>query len=107
MLPVTVTEGRVLPAEPLADLDAYLARGGGRALEGARAVEPGAVIKTVADAGLRGRGGAGFPTGAKWQAVAENRSDLLKATVVVNAAEGEPWTEKDRAILLADPYQVL
>lgn len=107
MLPVTVTEGRVLPAEPLADLDAYVARGGGRAIDGARRVEPEAVIRTVADAGLRGRGGAGFPTGTKWAAVAANRSDVLKATVVVNAAEGEPWTEKDRAILLADPYQVL
>src|SRR5688572_21384016 len=107
MLPVTVTEGRVLPAEPLADLDAYLARGGGRAIDGARSVEPAAVIRTVTDAGLRGRGGAGFPTGVKWEAVAANRSDVVKADVVVHAAEGEPWTEKDRAILLADPYQVL
>jgi NADH-quinone oxidoreductase subunit F len=107
MLPVTATEGRVLPAEPLADLDAYVARGGGRAIEGARQVEAAAVIATIADAGLRGRGGAGFPTGTKWAAVAEHRSDVLKATVVVNAAEGEPWTEKDRAILLADPYQVI
>lgn len=107
MLPVTATEGRVLPAEPLVDLDAYLARGGGRALPAARQVEPEAVIATVRDAGLRGRGGAGFPTGTKWAAVATNRSSELKATVVVNGAEGEPWTEKDRAILLADPYQVL
>lgn len=107
MLPVTATEGRVLPAEPIADLDAYVARGGGRAIAAARRVEPEAVIRTVADSGLRGRGGAGFPTGTKWQAVAEHRSEVLRATVVVNAAEGEPWTEKDRAILLADPYQVL
>jgi NADH:ubiquinone oxidoreductase subunit F (NADH-binding) len=107
VLPITVTQGRVLPAEPVADLDAYVARGGGRALPGARAVEPAAVIATIADAGLRGRGGAGFPTGTKWATVAENRSSVVKASVVVNAAEGEPWTEKDRAILLADPYQVL
>lgn len=107
MLPVTVTEGRVLPLEPLADLDAYVARGGGRAVDVARRVEPEAVISTITDAGLRGRGGAGFPTGTKWAAVAANRSEVVKATVVVNAAEGEPWTEKDRAILLHDPYQVL
>lgn len=107
MLPITVTQGRVLPAEPLPDLDAYLARGGGRALPAARAVEPAAVIRAIADAGLRGRGGAGFPTGTKWATVSENRSDVVKATVVVNAAEGEPWTHKDRTILRYDPYQVL
>lgn len=107
MLRIAVTEGRVLPARPLADLAAYVDRGGGRALAAARAVGGEAVLEVIAESGLRGRGGAGFPTAAKWRTVAEHGSSELAAAVVVNAAEGEPWTEKDRAILLADPYQVL
>lgn len=57
--------------------------------------------------GLRGRGGAGFPTGQKWRTVAENALSTLQATVVVNAAEGEPGTFKDGAIMRANPYRLL
>lgn len=57
--------------------------------------------------GLRGRGGAGFPTGRKWRTIVENRSVAEPATVVVNAAEGEPGTFKDRTILRLDPFSVL
>ena len=95
------------PARPVPSLAAYVAGGGGRGLEAARAAGPEAVIAAIADAGLRGRGGAGFPTGTKWATVAANRSEALPTTVVVNAAEGEPGTYKDRAILRADPYAVL
>jgi NADH-quinone oxidoreductase subunit F len=100
---------RVLPPEPIRSLDGYAAAGGGRALDAARRIEPAAVIDEVEAAGLRGRGGAGFPTGAKWRTIAANRSPEpeLPTTVVVNGAEGEPGTYKDRAILLADPYRVL
>jgi NADH:ubiquinone oxidoreductase subunit F (NADH-binding) len=56
---------------------------------------------------LRGRGGAGFPTGRKWQAVAANESTEFAASVVVNAAEGEPGSFKDRAILRRNPFRVL
>jgi NADH:ubiquinone oxidoreductase subunit F (NADH-binding) len=65
------------------------------------------VIDAVASSGLRGRGGAGFPTGRKWQTVAASASDALPTTVVVNAAEGEPGSFKDRMILRRDPYRVL
>jgi len=98
---------RVLYPHPIADLDEYLARGGGQGLETARKVEPAALVDEVLASGLRGRGGAGFPTGVKWQTVAENHSAVLPTTVVVNGAEGEPGTFKDRTILRNNPYQVV
>ena len=98
---------RVLYPHPIADLDEYLARGGGQGLEAARKVEPEALIDVVEASGLRGRGGAGFPTGTKWRTVYENRSDVLPTTVVVNGAEGEPGTFKDRTIMRNNPYQVV
>jgi NADH-quinone oxidoreductase subunit F len=97
---------RVLDESP-ATFDSYRDAGGGEAITGARLVEPEAVIQVVADAGLRGRGGAGFPTGRKWAAVADFASSTIPSTVVVNAAEGEPGSFKDRAILRANPYRVL
>jgi NADH-quinone oxidoreductase subunit F len=101
------TVNRVLPAEPFATLDGYVRAGGGQALDAARRVGPDTVIAEVEASGLRGRGGAGFPTGAKWRTIAANRAPELPTTVVVNAAEGEPGTYKDRALLHADPYAVL
>jgi NADH-quinone oxidoreductase subunit F len=98
---------RVLYPHAIADLDEYLARGGGKGLEVARKVEPIALIEELEASGLRGRGGAGFPTGRKWRTVAENASPARPTTVVVNGAEGEPGTFKDRTILRNDPYQVV
>jgi NADH:ubiquinone oxidoreductase subunit F (NADH-binding) len=98
---------RVLFPHPIADLDEYLKAGGGKGLEAAAAVEPDALIAEVAASGLRGRGGAGFPTGRKWRTVFDNRSPALPTTVVVNGAEGEPGTFKDRTILANNPYQVI
>ena len=103
---MTVVE-RVLDAKPLADLGAHLAAGGGRALSVAAATEPDDLIATILDAGLRGRGGAGFPTGVKWRTVADSRSSVEPTAVIVNAAEGEPGTFKDRAIIRRNPYRVL
>jgi len=100
-------EPRVLDAEPVGSLDDYRRRGGGRGLEAAAKIGPEAVIEALEASGLRGRGGAGFPTGLKWRTVRDNRSPLLPATVVVNAAEGEPGTFKDRAILRRNPYRML
>jgi len=89
-------------------LPAYEAASGGRAVAAARAAEPIALIETVEAAGLRGRGGAGFPTGTKWRTVASMRGTTEPAaTVVVNAAEGEPGTLKDRTLLRRNPYRVL
>jgi NADH:ubiquinone oxidoreductase subunit F (NADH-binding) len=70
-------------------------------------VEPVALIDEIEAAGLRGRGGAGFPTHRKWRAVRENSSAAMKAAVVVNGAEGEPGTYKDRTLLLMNPYAVV
>jgi NADH-quinone oxidoreductase subunit F len=98
---------RILPSHPIASLDDYVAAGGGRALDAAGRVAPESLVAEVEASGLRGRGGAGFPTGTKWRTIAANRSPDLPTTVVVNAAEGEPGTYKDRTILRADPYSVI
>jgi NADH-quinone oxidoreductase subunit F len=98
---------RVLYPSPILSLDEYVARGGGKGIAVARKTEPAEIIEQVLAAGLRGRGGAGFPTGLKWQTVAANNSPGMGATVVVNAAEGEPGTFKDRTILRRNPYVVV
>jgi NADH-quinone oxidoreductase subunit F len=98
---------RVLPADPVRDLEDYVRRGGGAGLELAERLRPDELIRLVDESGLRGRGGAGFPTGLKWRTVAAQFSPTLPTAVVANGAEGEPGTFKDRAILRADPYQML
>ena len=104
---MTTDHHRLLPPIPYATLADYLADNGGVALLEARSVEPDVLIDVVEGSGLRGRGGAGFPTGLKWRTVAKFESDLLAANVVVNAAEGEPGTVKDRTLLQLNPYAVL
>jgi NADH:ubiquinone oxidoreductase subunit F (NADH-binding) len=98
--------GRVLDDSP-ATFESYKSAGGGEALAAARQVDAAAIIQVVTESGLRGRGGAGFPTGVKWATVADYESPSMYTTVVVNAAEGEPGSFKDRAILRANPYRVL
>ena len=98
---------RVLPPEPFCTLGDYIAHNGGAGLTAARAVSPSTIIDELVASGLRGRGGAGFPTGLKWRTVRSFASPLLLTTIVVNAAEGEPGTFKDRAILRSNPYAVL
>ncbi len=98
---------RVLYPRPILSLDEYLTRRGGEGIAAARQMEPAAIIERVLAAGLRGRGGAGFPTGLKWQTVAGNRTSVAPSTVVVNAAEGEPGTLKDRTILRRNPFLVV
>ena len=97
--------GHLLPAEPIVSLDAYLAAGGGRVVATCRDLGPGGVVSVIKDSGLRGRGGAGFPTGIKWAGAADEEAD--RKFVVCNAAEGEPGTFKDRTLLRRNPYQVL
>src|SRR5688572_23563728 len=98
---------RVLDENPCDDLDAYIAAGGGEALSAARRVDPANVIDALERSGLRGRGGAGFPTATKWSSVLANSSPTEATPVVVNAAEGEPSTFKDRAIIRNNPFRVL
>src|SRR6266700_570388 len=97
---------RVLFPEPIESLDEYLARGGGVGLEAALKEDPGSIIKTLEASGLRGRGGAGFPTGRKWRTLVEYEAPDRPSTVAVNGAEGEPGTFKDRTILRTSPYHV-
>ncbi len=98
---------RVLYPRPILSLDEYLARGGGKGIATAQRLDAAAIVDMVLASGLRGRGGAGFPTGRKWQTVAENRSPAAPSTVIVNGAEGEPGTLKDRTILRRNPYVVV
>jgi NADH:ubiquinone oxidoreductase subunit F (NADH-binding) len=98
---------RVLYPQPIATLEEYLARGGGAGLEQALTMGHDAIIAEVLASGLRGRGGAGFPTGIKWRTVRDYHAADYASTVVVNGAEGEPGTFKDRTILRTDPYAVI
>ena len=68
-------------------------------------VAPTATIDVVTESGLRGRGGGGFPTGRKWAGVASQGGG--RRFLVCNGAEGEPGTFKDRALLRANPYQLV
>lgn len=88
------------------DYDRYVAEGGYRLLERVRSgeLDDETVLKTLDDAGLRGLGGAGFPTGRKWRSV---RGQPLPRLMVVNADEGEPGTFKDRHYLNSDPHRFL
>lgn len=98
---------RVLHPGEVSTLDGYRADGGLRGLAAAWAMAPAEIASVVLDSGLRGRGGAGFPTGRKWQTVAGNALGTAPATAVVNGAEGEPGTFKDRSILRSNAYQVV
>ena len=86
-------------------LDDYLANDGYKALKSVLNRTPEKVIETMLASGLRGRGGAGFPTGLKWKfALAENNE---KKYVVCNADEGDPGAFMDRTVLESDPHAVL
>ena len=105
--PPDVVVHRVLPVGRHRSLDDYVDAGGGAGRRVALDTDAARLIDIITQSGLRGRGGAGFPTGTKWSTVAGLASDALPTTVVVNGAEGEPGTFKDRAILRANPYAVL
>jgi NADH-quinone oxidoreductase subunit F len=94
--------GRINPES----IDEYLAVGGYGALEQVLAAnDPEAVIKTVADSGLRGRGGAGFSTGQKWRFARQAQGS--PKYVVCNADEGDPGAFMDRSVLESDQHAVL
>ncbi len=98
---------RILDSADVTSLADYVEAGGGQGLDAARKLEAAAAVEHLLASGIRGRGGAGFPTGVKWRTVAANASPLEPSTVVVNAAEGEPGSFKDRALLRRNPYRTL
>ncbi len=87
-------------------LASYRSAGGGAALEKALAHEPGEVIGAVEASGLRGRGGAAFPAGRKWAAVAASATPDEKF-IVANADEGDPGAYVDRFIMEGDPHALI
>ncbi|MGE5598600.1 MAG: NADH-ubiquinone oxidoreductase-F iron-sulfur binding region domain-containing protein [Bacteroidota bacterium] len=89
-----------------ANIEEYIARDGYAALAKVLTeMTPGRVIEEVKRSGLRGRGGAGFPTGLKWQLTADVPSDVKY--VLCNADEGDPGAFMDRSILEGDPHSIL
>jgi len=93
--------GRIDPES----IDEYIAAGGYAALVKTLGQAPGRVVDAIKRSGLRGRGGAGFPTGAKWELAAAVESDAK--IVICNADEGDPGAYMDRTILESNPHQVL
>lgn len=83
----------------------YLARGGYEGLERAFSMSPEDVIEEMKKSGLRGRGGAGFPTGMKWSFARASKSD--EKYIICNADEGDPGAFMDRSVLEGDPHAIV
>ncbi len=90
--------------DPLS-LEDYRAHGGTKGLTRALSLTPDAVIAEVTASGLRGRGGAGFPTGIKWKTVAQTAAD--RKYVICNADEGDSGTFADRMLMEGDPFVLI
>ena len=88
-------------------LGVYRSRGGYQALEKALGTDPDALIDAVKASGLRGRGGAGFPTGVKWSFMPKEPTAERPNYLICNADESEPGTFKDRLIIEQDPHQLI
>ena len=86
-------------------LDTYLANDGFKAFLKAREMTPEQIVDEVKASALRGRGGAGFPTGLKWSFVP--RTSPKPKYIVINADESEPGTCKDRLLMEYDPFQMI
>ncbi|NLM18295.1 MAG: NADH-quinone oxidoreductase subunit NuoF [Candidatus Riflebacteria bacterium] len=87
------------------DIAEYISKGGYEGAKKAYSMQPEDVCKEVLASGLRGRGGAGFPTGKKWQFTLANKSDVKY--IICNADEGDPGAFMDRSIMEGDPHAVL
>jgi formate dehydrogenase iron-sulfur subunit len=86
-------------------IDDYLAHDGFKGLERALTLSPTEIVADVTASGLRGRGGAGFPTGIKWKTVADAKAD--RKYIVCNADEGDSGTFADRMLIEGDPFLVI
>ncbi len=95
---------RVGVVDPLS-LDDWRAHGGGRGLDAALAMAPAAIVDAISRSGLRGRGGAGFPTGIKWKTVLDTPAP--QKYVVCNADEGDSGTYSDRMLMEGDPFTLI
>jgi NADH-quinone oxidoreductase subunit F len=96
------THGTVVAFEDYVRTDGYAA-----ARKALTTMQPGDVTQSVKDSGLRGRGGAGFPTGVKWSLIPMGENAPKHKYLVVNADEMEPGTFKDRLLLEEDPHQLI
>lgn len=99
-----LTFARAGQTRPLS-LEDYAATGGWLGLERARAVAPEAIVESVTQSGLRGRGGAGFPAGIKWRTVASAPGE--RKYIVCNADEGDSGTFADRMVMEGDPFLLI
>lgn len=99
-----LTFARVGITDPLSLAD-YAAHGGWQGLKNAAAMAPEAVVRQVLDSGLRGRGGAAFPAGIKWQTVAAAAGP--RKYIACNADEGDSGTFADRLLMEGDPYALI
>lgn len=99
-----LTFARVGITDPVC-LNDYLAHEGFAGLRKALHMDPAQIIETVTHSGLRGRGGAAFPTGIKWKTVADTRAD--QKYIVCNADEGDSGTFSDRMLMEGDPYALI
>ena len=99
-----LTFGRAGLIDPLS-LDDYKQYGGYEGLDKALDMSPAEIVEAVTDSGLRGRGGAAFPTGIKWRTVLNAPAD--QKYVTANADEGDSGTFADRLLMEADPYQLI
>jgi formate dehydrogenase iron-sulfur subunit len=99
-----LTFARIGKTDPVS-LGDYLANDGYRGLKNALAMAPADIVKEVADSGLRGRGGAAFPTGIKWNTVLNAAAE--QKYIVCNADEGDSGTFSDRMIMEGDPFVLI
>jgi formate dehydrogenase iron-sulfur subunit len=99
-----LTFSRAGKTDPLS-LDDYEAHGGYDGLRRALKISPAEIVEAVTESGLRGRGGAAFPTGIKWRTVLD--TPAAQKYVVANADEGDSGTFADRLLMEADPYQLI
>jgi NADH-quinone oxidoreductase subunit F len=97
----------IRPSQPPFDINEYEKAGGYQALRKALKMSPQDIQKEVAQSALRGRGGAGFPTGKKWGFVPMGKDARRPKYLMVNADEMEPGTFKDRLLLEGDPHLVI
>jgi len=104
-MPITPVLTRRWKAPESWTIETYQRLDGYQALRRALAMNPDDIIKMIKDSGLRGRGGAGFPTGMKWGFIPQG--DGRPHYLVINADEGEPGTCKDAPLMMADPHSLV